>query len=425
MKRPLLSIFLLITTLFSMAQPCDLGVVNMPYDQCIPYGGTWTFSVVPGTTVFPAGGSVGFYFDPVPGLASGGGFPWIPDPEQFSMGYEDSLPASLVFDNGLNGYIDALGGEPMFGEWFVHVYINYDPSNLPEFDCDSLIMPMHLNFLQQGDTSCASAMNNPFWISPVVFPTNLGCNGSVYVNVLGGTPPYGFTFSTGQMGSSNELMWLCEGVYSVAVEDANGINGSATFVIADSSNVYSDPIIQNLFDPDTAFTNAIQNCTMDYNAPIDSFHIGTASMYGTDTLFAEWVIWQGGEPFTVAGFYPFFPNGQPVLALTLYCMNGRAAFGSFQLYAALPANVGIRETERAKVLQVYPNPNTGLCSIRFNGPQTGQLTVRDAVGKRVMQYGFTNSVHEHLDLTGLSAGMYLLEARTHDGQVYQAKVVKE
>lgn len=76
----------------------------------------------------------------------------------------------------------------------------------------------------QGATSINPPLTQPEAISIVSFPTNVSCfgasNGSVNINVSGGTPPYSYQWSPGNYTFPN-LIGLSEGAYQVTVTDSH------------------------------------------------------------------------------------------------------------------------------------------------------------------------------------------------------------
>jgi len=62
-----------------------------------------------------------------------------------------------------------------------------------------------------------------------------GNDGSIEVDVQGGTAPYTFSWSSG--GSANPLTGLTAGTYTLTVNDANMCSATATFVVGDATSV--------------------------------------------------------------------------------------------------------------------------------------------------------------------------------------------
>lgn len=74
-------------------------------------------------------------------------------------------------------------------------------------------------------------------------PTTGGSDGAIDLAVSGGTPPFGFFWSTG--ASSEDVTNLAAGVYSVIITDANGCTKSDTFELG---TVGLDPMLSEQLD---------------------------------------------------------------------------------------------------------------------------------------------------------------------------------
>jgi len=77
-------------------------------------------------------------------------------------------------------------------------------------------------------------------------PCEEACIGRIVIGALGGTPPYSYSWNTGQ--TSNPLTGLCEGVYQLTVTDSRNCQNTS------QAEVWVDYIYQNVFawaDDDT------------------------------------------------------------------------------------------------------------------------------------------------------------------------------
>lgn len=72
------------------------------------------------------------------------------------------------------------------------------------------------------------------------------CNGTAYINVYGGTPPYTYYMNNGAV-SGNYIEGLCAGTYTVIVTDATGVSVSSTFVIYDYSTPGDSLLYVNIY----------------------------------------------------------------------------------------------------------------------------------------------------------------------------------
>jgi gliding motility-associated-like protein len=95
-----------------------------------------------------------------------------------------------------------------------------------------------------GCTATASVTLNPSATSLTVTLTasnyngwsvscNGACDGSLTATVIGGNPPYTYTWSTAACGNSPNCNNLCAGTYTVTVTDVNGCSGTASYIITE------------------------------------------------------------------------------------------------------------------------------------------------------------------------------------------------
>lgn len=82
-------------------------------------------------------------------------------------------------------------------------------------------------------TQLSSTISQPNPITVFGQVTQVSCfggnNGQIFVNVIGGTPPYNYMWNNGQMGQV--VNGLVAGTYNVMVTDANGCTGMAVFTL--------------------------------------------------------------------------------------------------------------------------------------------------------------------------------------------------
>jgi len=244
------------------------------------------------------------------------------------------------------------------------------------------------------------------------------CSGSATAQVHNGLPPFTFEFSDGTVGTSTATD-LCPGLYSVTVTDANGESATTQFAIASSANVYSSVGSNGTWPPfgtDTLYFD-MMFCDIDYDLPIDSFYIISALALGEDTILVDWMVYQEGNSFLLTSFYGSGSFDPTVFSLMLWCENGRAEPGIFQLFAYYDFNVSTEGVLQEAKMLIHPNPTTGL--LRFEAKTAGAFTVTDLTGRTLMN-GTALAGQNTLDITALPDGIYLL--RLHHGAT--ARVVK-
>jgi hypothetical protein len=151
---------------------------------------------------------------------------------------------------------------------------------------------------------------------------------------------------------------------------------------------------------------------------------------GTNASYA----WLGPVNFAASGTAPTIPNVTAANEGTYVAMadrNGQRVVTS--LFVPISICLATRSTVAAGQLTVYPNPTTGLCTLRLPAQASGQAMralVRNITGQLVGEYvlqgspGSATSVEAVLDLRGKATGLYFLEVQTRQGSVF-GKVAME
>ncbi|MCF8256228.1 MAG: T9SS type A sorting domain-containing protein [Flavobacteriales bacterium] len=247
------------------------------------------------------------------------------------------------------------------------------------------------------------------------------CDGEVDVEVFYGTPPYTYTYSTGASGSAH-LNNLCTGIYTVSVTDAVGSIGTYEFAVPSDTNIYSNIVPGLPAWVDTLY-DSYPSCTLDFFAPIDSFEITSAYAQAGDTLVVFWLVWQNGNPYTLASEYLYMTNDPVILCFVVYCENGRSQPGVFQLFEYFdPSTLGLNDVQVVE-MNIYPNPTSSSITLQSHTPLS-HAWLTDLAGRRLMPLR-PNDTQWHADLSALPTGMYLVEAISEDGKRGVNKVVRE
>jgi len=280
-----------------------------------------------------------------------------------------------------------------------------------------------------GNAPCDGIVPGLFWVIAQPFPSlsdSPNCNGSASVQVYFGDPPFQFSFSTGQTGSSSDISGLCPGLYSVDVTDANGLSVSVNFAIANFSSVLSD--LAGLIDPstDTLYSSSLLFCDLDYTLPIDSFLVSEVVQIGDDTLFAEWLVWQQGEQYLIGSFYPFSPEDSIALSLVVFCENGRSQLGVFHLYSLFTSSITHTSTNNQPLATtlIHPNPSRGLFNLFFSTPVlVKRVMVTDVMGRVVWHRSVEDSKEIEIDLRLRESGLYIVHCMIETG-VQSYRIIK-
>jgi hypothetical protein len=252
------------------------------------------------------------------------------------------------------------------------------------------------------------------------------CNGSANVQVYFGTPPYIFDFSSGQSGNASSVDSLCIGLYEVTVTDALGSVYVTQFVISSSENLLFNPpgLLDSLILPDVTlnYSEPSEWCELDFSSAVDSFEVTNTQVYDggivlsqpidvfqiavSDSAVVTWLLFQNGQSFDTSVTYYGIETLDCIFELTVFCLDGRAEFGSFQMYASADMNalVGVNSFA-SHPLALHPNPTNSI--LRFNASASSPYTVTDMVGRTVQQ-GMAQQGPNEVQVAALPNGIYLI-----------------
>lgn len=218
-------------------------------------------------------------------------------------------------------------------------------------------------------------------------PTAATCNlanGSMLLNVTGGTSPYTYTWSNGTTNAS--LSGVLAGNYGVTISDANGCQLSVPILIP---NIGS-PV--NLISGDT--TSA--SCSSCSDGAIDL----TLGATGAPYTFA----WSNGA--TTEDLTNVVPGTYNV---TITNVDGCSLDTTF----IVDFSTGLVELEGME-LKVYPNPSNGNIYVEFTQDPTDaiQIEVFNALGQRVLERTYAPQMVQgriNVDVQNASTGTYMMK----------------
>ncbi len=275
------------------------------------------------------------------------------------------------------------------------------------------------------DTALCYQCPIPLWASAQGYPVSDSsvCDGTAYVAVYGGTPPYTYQFSSGSTDSTQT--GLCPGSYIVTVRDADSNIYNTTFVVGYPGTIYfSDPGSLNYID--TLYSNAYQECGLDYSMPIDSFYIDSSYAVSNWEYVIEWMVVQDTNEYSVTETYYFDSVGAYMFGLSVYC-DARSFFGSYTLFAGLnvtqlSAQV-VEKTKDSKPMLIYPNPSNGIYQLKSSSKMK-EYTIYDQLG-RMVAHKRLNSDNETVNISELHNGVYYFVVQFQDGSIGKQKLVKK
>lgn len=339
-----------------------------------------------------------------------------------SLGIHDDSLTTLYFDNlalNSNLIIDSLISyqNPNI---FYNLYISDSTnSNFISF-----------SFNTSRETSSCDNYSNNLYASAQGSPVSdsSACDGHAFTEVYGGTPPYTYQYSSGS--TSDTASGLCPGSYIVTVTDADSNVFYTSFVIGYPNSYY-------FFDEgnytylDTLYSNALQDCGIDYNLPIDSFYIDSAYALSNWEYVINWTIVQDSNEFLFTETYFIDTTGYYYFGLSLYCDEAQRVssnFASYTFFAGAYADMSSFPTQvenltKDNSIAVYPNPSNGIFSLTSN-KKMESYSIFDALGRKVASKT-TDSTTQSIDIQLLNTGMYYLMVQFEDGSIGKQKLMKK
>jgi hypothetical protein len=317
--------------------------------------------------------------------------------------------------------------------------------------------------------------------------TDAGCGvaqgGSINITVTGGKPPYTFQWSTG--ATTEDLINLEAGEYTIVVTDANGRTATRTFevkfqlesikplLVADGSTTLCEggTVLLTARHPNPAQQNqyigyfwsngvAIIGTTQGVTIQQAGTYFCTVQTVCGDITSDPVTITVNPRPSRPTIVADTLPNGAdrlrvgtPVPGATYRWYRDGAVLTGQNTFQILPDQDGLytvsvflngcesdqslpynykRTTSRldpvnAGPITIYPNPTNGALSLSadFNNAATARVEVYNGLGQRVANFVCTpENGTVKVSLDGLASGIYTL--RLTAGQaVWTGKVVKE
>jgi hypothetical protein len=219
--------------------------------------------------------------------------------------------------------------------------------------------------------------------------SSISCNGGndgyVEVSAIGGTSPYSYLWSNGQVGRMATS--LTAGTYSVTITDNAGGTYATSAMVS---------------EPDTMDISATQ---LGADHGLDDGFIFINVDGGTPSYV---YLWSNGETSKNVEDLSF-----GIYTVTVTDNNGCTNSASFTVDDVTSVN----EMSQSKVVSVYPNPSVGLINIVTT--KDWGLTINGITGNQV--YSATGTGKEVVDLSGLKSGVYFVFIKV-DETIYSSKL---
>ena len=237
-------------------------------------------------------------------------------------------------------------------------------------------------------------------VASIVSPA--GCNngneGAVNISVYGGTAPYDFTWSNGEV--SQDIDSLAPGTYSVTVEDASGCLETESFIVSPQTSVSAG-----------------------FNVVDQSINLATGqtAQFVNQSVDATAYRWDFGDNSmnSVAANPVHLYDSIGIYSVTLYASNGPCADTSKFLVSVYDGSLEVEENEID--LNAYQSNGSLIVELELATESNVTISLVDAQGKMVKNETLSGSGRHSLNINQFAVGIYVLRV-TQEEQTVEKKI---
>ena len=359
----------------------------------------------------------------------------------FSFAQGNDLQATADITNesvqgSADGYIDltVFGGTTPYDIYWSTEATSEDIGDLSAgtydvtiVDADSTVVTYsyEVSIEQSDDDSTETDPCQNFYGQFYVTNASEGYNdGSINLDVSGGTSPYSYAWNTG--AESEDLQQLAPGHYEVVVTDDNGCQFSISTYVYEESE---DSTQQNNEPIESVETNPIDTC---FDATIDHAVINGYEIY-ENTMTISWLVFDEDNnllgQFVVT--YDFTNDSAGVYDIVVSFECGKSTTQSFsqELYVDRAVTTGIVSlSKNTTTFSIYPNPVQNQATINIESKKVSQaqwsiisLTGQVITTQQLVLNAGNNTVN--INTSSLQKGVYILQL-TQNNQVVSKQFVK-
>jgi len=255
-------------------------------------------------------------------------------------------------------------------------------------------------------TNCAG-------FSIAAYSSNVTCsacnNGSAWVNVTGGTPPYHYTWYTNPMLTDSIATGLTHGTYHVCVTDLYGC------IACDSVTVSTGNCSAYFYlYPDTATPHHYYAVNMASGVPPISYYWSWGDgMHDT--------IAYPNHTYAAAGFYTICLSIIDSAGCTnTYCDSFylQKTTNTMITVDVIPNTItGIKEVNNSRNnIQIYPNPASEEIQVISNQLSVNSIEIYNLLGEKIYSTPITdNRPPRTINVAAFAKGLYFLEVENENG----------
>ena len=282
-----------------------------------------------------------------------------------------------------------------------YTYLWDDPASQTTATVTGLTPPGNVNVIVADNNGCqvfdgiSVACFTP--MSSSTDSTNVSCNsacdGSAFVSVSGGLPPYDYLWDDPMMQTDSLASGLCAGNYTVTVTDSNSCSTSDAVIMANATSL---SLIVSTTDTDPG------TCS------------GTVSVTATGGTNPLTYLWNDPGSQTTATATGLCAD---IFTVVVTDSTGCTATASDSVGIAS----GIPEKNAGFTFDVYPNPTNGTINLEFAMDKTEDLdiSIMNKLGEIVNSVELNDALSgiHTIDLTNNSNGIYYIRIRANNATI--------
>ncbi|MFZ1676365.1 MAG: T9SS type A sorting domain-containing protein [Saprospiraceae bacterium] len=313
----------------------------------------------------------------------------ITEPEPLEVGLDFLTEVSCNGSNDGSISISGEGGTP----GYAYLWSN----SLMTADISSLAAGTYGVTITDSNGCSATAgfdITEPELLAVQAIMTNVSCygecDGIIDLNVSGGRPGYSFIWNTGN--ASEDLVDLCDGIYSVTIADENGCTTEYSVIILSPAQIIIDSI------------QVIDEVNSQSNGQII---VGSAII--PNALYSI-----NNGPYQLLNIFIGLPAGVYIVSIKL--QNGCTLETEVEIQ-----NIIIEKVNELDIhFSFYPNPASTEIYLQSDIPVSVEML--DVTGHVLMESPI--SIQHTLQVENLVSGLYVLRISDGYGTSYRKVIVK-
>ena len=268
-------------------------------------------------------------------------------------------------------------------------------------------------------------INNPvnMHVDVNTVSTSNSCTGKAFAQVNQGNPPYTYHWIGFSSVVTDSITGLCEGIYTLMVVDNNLDSAAVNYFIASDNNTFDNTNNTGYTASDTLFSY-IQNCTIDYNVPIDSSYITSYSLL-PDSMNLAYVlsVWQNGVLTELHDTLSLDSMNVNMFIIYIYCpAKSSANVIKVVDYVNVDKLSTVNNIKNDNQFTVYPNPAEKTIYIKTSEFLGSNIEIMNVDGKLLQQINLKSGVSQ-IPIDDLPSGIYFVKLRTLE-DVFVRKFIK-